>query len=190
MPVAVAADEVPETNVVNLMDALRRRSLGEAGREPLQKRPPAANRNKPAKPKARPRRTQPSAGRALPGVGPTAARCRRPNLVDKGQARRWRGLAFISWAPAGQAHPKGADRLFDVINALLAQILAREAAILRTWSRTLREMQMPPGRAKFSSRAAMFTPSPKMPIEAADKGRTSASRPPPTQHSHVAGVGL
>jgi DNA end-binding protein Ku len=55
MPVAVAANEVPETNVVNLMDALRR-SLGEAGREPLQKRPAAANRNKPAKPKARPRK--------------------------------------------------------------------------------------------------------------------------------------
>jgi DNA end-binding protein Ku len=56
MPVAVAADEVPETNVVNLMDALRR-SLGDAGEESLQKRrPPAANRNKPTKPKARPRR--------------------------------------------------------------------------------------------------------------------------------------
>jgi len=52
MPVAVAADEVPETNVVNLMDALRR-SLGDAGRE---KRPPAANRNKPAKSKARTRK--------------------------------------------------------------------------------------------------------------------------------------
>jgi DNA end-binding protein Ku len=55
MPVAVAADEVPETNVVNLMDALRR-SLGDAGGPSLQKRPPAANRNKPAKPKARPRK--------------------------------------------------------------------------------------------------------------------------------------
>ena len=55
MPVAVAADEVQETNVVNLMDALRR-SLGDAGRESLQKRPRAANRNKPAKPKARPRK--------------------------------------------------------------------------------------------------------------------------------------
>ncbi|HZA94289.1 MAG TPA: Ku protein [Gemmatimonadales bacterium] len=53
MPVAVAADEVQETNVVNLMDALRR-SLGSAGGESLQKRPRAANRNKPAKPKARP----------------------------------------------------------------------------------------------------------------------------------------
>jgi DNA end-binding protein Ku len=55
MPVAVAADEVPETNVVNLMDALRR-SLGKAGGEPLQKRPAAAIRNKPTKPKARPRK--------------------------------------------------------------------------------------------------------------------------------------
>ncbi|SEP47576.1 hypothetical protein SAMN02990966_06846 [Rhodospirillales bacterium URHD0017] len=54
MPVVVAADEVPETNVVNLMDALRR-SLGDAGGAPLQKRPSAANRNKPAKPRARPR---------------------------------------------------------------------------------------------------------------------------------------
>jgi DNA end-binding protein Ku len=55
MPVAVAADEVPETNVVNLMDALRR-SLGAAGGASVQKRPPAANRNKPTKPKARPRK--------------------------------------------------------------------------------------------------------------------------------------
>ena len=55
IPVAVAADEVPETNVVNLMDALRR-SLGDAGAAAVQKRPPAANRNKPTKPKARPRK--------------------------------------------------------------------------------------------------------------------------------------
>jgi len=55
MPVAVAADEVQETNVVNLMDALRR-SLGDAGGASVQKRPPAANRNKPTKPKARPRK--------------------------------------------------------------------------------------------------------------------------------------
>ena len=55
MPVAVAADEVPETNVVNLMDALRR-SLGDAGGASVQKRPPAANRNKPTKPRARPRK--------------------------------------------------------------------------------------------------------------------------------------
>jgi DNA end-binding protein Ku len=54
MPVAVPSDEVPETNVVNLMDALRR-SLGDAGAGSLQKRPRAANRNKPSKPKARPR---------------------------------------------------------------------------------------------------------------------------------------
>jgi DNA end-binding protein Ku len=55
MPVAVAADEVQETNVVNLMDALRR-SLGDAGGASVQKRPPAANRNKATKPKARPRK--------------------------------------------------------------------------------------------------------------------------------------
>jgi DNA end-binding protein Ku len=54
MPVAVASDEVPETNVVNLMDALRR-SLGDAGAG-LEKRPRAANRNKPAKSTARPRK--------------------------------------------------------------------------------------------------------------------------------------
>ncbi len=55
MPVAVATDEVPETNVVNLMDALKR-SLGDAGAASVQKRPPAANRNKPTKPRARPRK--------------------------------------------------------------------------------------------------------------------------------------
>ena len=55
MPVAVAADEIQETNVVNLMDALRR-SLGDAGGATVQKRPAAANRNKPTKPRARPRK--------------------------------------------------------------------------------------------------------------------------------------
>ena len=55
MPVAVSADELPQTNVVNLMDALKR-SLGDAGGASLQKRPAAANRNKPAKPRARPRK--------------------------------------------------------------------------------------------------------------------------------------
>ena len=52
---AVAADEVQETNVVNLMDALRR-SLSDAGGVSVQKRPPVANRNKPTKPRARPRK--------------------------------------------------------------------------------------------------------------------------------------
>ena len=55
MPVVVGTEEVPETNIVNLMDALKR-SLGDAGGPSVQKRPPAANRNKPTKPRARPRK--------------------------------------------------------------------------------------------------------------------------------------
>lgn len=46
-PVAVAAEETPDSNVVNLMDALKR-SLGQSGEASPQKRPRAANRNKPS----------------------------------------------------------------------------------------------------------------------------------------------
>ena len=44
---AVAADETPDSNVINLMDALKR-SLGQSGEAALKKRPRAANRNKPS----------------------------------------------------------------------------------------------------------------------------------------------
>lgn len=46
-PVAVAADEAPDSKVIDLMDALKR-SLGQSGEAALQKRPRAANRNKPS----------------------------------------------------------------------------------------------------------------------------------------------
>ena len=44
---AVAADEAPDSKVIDLMDALKR-SLGQKGEAALQKRPRAANRNKPS----------------------------------------------------------------------------------------------------------------------------------------------
>ena len=37
-----------------------------------------------------------------------------------------------------------------------------KGSLSRIWSRTTREMQIPPGSASASSRAATFTPSPKM----------------------------
>jgi DNA end-binding protein Ku len=46
-PVAVAADEAPDSKVIDFMEALKR-SLGQSGEAPLQKRPRAANLNKPS----------------------------------------------------------------------------------------------------------------------------------------------
>src|SRR5260370_16317142 len=37
-----------------------------------------------------------------------------------------------------------------------------KSSLSRTWSRTTRVMQIPPGSASASKRAATFTPSPKM----------------------------
>jgi DNA end-binding protein Ku len=55
-PQAVAADEAPDSKVIDLMDALKR-SLGQSGEATLQKRPRAASRNKPSpKPAGRRRR--------------------------------------------------------------------------------------------------------------------------------------
>ena len=53
-PVAVAANDEPDNKVIDLMEALKR-SLGDAGGAAIEKRPRAANRNKPA-PKAAGRR--------------------------------------------------------------------------------------------------------------------------------------